>query len=63
MWPEMDIRVILWGVLMHVQFLNNIWEFLQFFPELCDTRGPLEGPQGPRAGPPKGVPHMGTPQQ
>ena len=55
----MDIRVIIWGVLMHVQFLYNFWEFLQFFPELCDTRGPLEGPQGPRGGPPK-VP--GAPQ-
>ena len=25
--------------------------------------GPLKPPQGPRGGPPKGVPHLGTPQQ
>ena len=31
---------------MHVNFLYNFWEFLQFFPELSDTRGPLGGPQG-----------------
>ena len=32
---------------MHVQFLYNCSEFLQFFPELCDTRGPLGGLWGP----------------
>ena len=59
----MDDRVIIWGILMHVQFLYNISEFLHFFPELCDSRGPLRGLQGPRGGPPDGVPYMGTPQQ
>ena len=49
----MDVRVIIWGILMHVNFLYNFWEFLQFFPELSDTRGPLGGPRGP-GGPPQG---------
>ena len=38
---------------MHVNFLYNFWEFLQFFPELCDTQGPLGGPRG-LGGPPQG---------
>ena len=62
-WPKMDVRVINWGILMHEQFLYNFWEFLQFFPELCDTRGPLGDPKGPREGPPNWLPHTGTPQQ
>ena len=56
-WPEIKVRVIIWDILMHVNFSYNFWEFLEFFPELCDFRGPLGGPQGPRGGPPKG----GTP--
>ena len=52
----MDVLVMIWGILRHVNFSYNIWEFLQFFPELCDTQGPLGGPQGPRGGPPEGVP-------
>ena len=49
-------------ILMHVYFLYNFCEFFQFFPELCDTQGPLEGPQGPRGGPPRGrTPHRYPP--
>ena len=33
-WPKMDVRVKIWGIFMHVNFLYNFWEFLQFFPEL-----------------------------
>ena len=53
----MDVRVIFWGILMHVQLLYNISEFLYFFLEFCDPRGPLGGLQGPRGGaPPRGYP-------
>ena len=47
---------------MHVHFLYNVWEFLQFFLEFSDTWGPLGGAEGPWGGPPKGVTHMGTPE-
>ena len=62
-WPKMGVRVKMWGILMYVKFLFNFWEFLQFFPELCDTWGPLGGLWGPRGGPPREVPHIGTPNQ
>ena len=62
-WPKMGVRVKMWGILMYVKFLYNFWEFFQFFPELCDTWGPLDGVWGPRGGPPRGVPHIGTPNQ
>ena len=57
----MDDRVIIWGILMHVQFLYNISEFLHFFPELCDSRGPLRGLQGPGGGPQGGTLYMYPP--
>ena len=47
----MDVRAKIWDILLHVIFLYNFWEFLQFFPELCDIQGPLGGPQG-EGGPP-----------
>ena len=61
--PKMGDRVIIWGILVRVNFLYNFLKFLQFFPDLLDTRGPLGGPVGPRGGPPKGVFHLGTFQQ
>ena len=41
---------------MHVNFLYIFWEFLQFFPKLSDTRGPLGGPRGPGGAPQGGYP-------
>ena len=60
-YPKMGVGSIVWGIFLHVYFLYNFWEFLQFFSELCDTQGPLGGLQGPRGGPPTGVPIWGTP--
>ena len=45
---------------MHVNFLYIIFEFLEFFPELCDSWGPWGGPRGiggsPQGGYPRRVP-------
>ena len=46
---------------MHVNCLYNILEVWDFFPELCDTRGPLGGLRGLGGAPPRGVPQTGTP--
>ena len=55
----MGLSVMIWGIFMHVKFLYNIWEFLQFFSELCDIWGALGRPQGSWGGPPNGVPRLG----
>ena len=47
-------KVIIWGILMHVKFLDNFCDFLQFFPGLQDTRGSMGVPQEPWGAPPKG---------
>ena len=33
-YPKMGVGSIVWGIFLHVYFLYNFWEFLQFFPEL-----------------------------
>ena len=60
---KLVVRVVIWGIFIHVNFLYNFLEFLQFFPELCDTWVPLGGPQWLWGGAPKWISHMGTPQQ
>ena len=32
--PEVGVTVIIWGILMHVNFLYKFLEFLRFFPDL-----------------------------
>ena len=48
----MGIRVIIWGILMHVNFLYNFWDFLAGAPG--GATGALGGP--PQRGYPAEVP-------
>ena len=59
-YPKMGVRVRICGIFLYVKISYYLWEILQFFPDLWDTRGPLGGLQGPRGGPPEGVCHIGT---